>query len=354
MRRAVVLVLVLAFVAVVPAPGGGRSAASDGPVVGVIGDSLLAYDRADLDASLRAVGWTGSRIDAVPSRRIPDSVRAPLSGIKAIRALRAEGFDTPYWVIALGTNDIGLLGSSDPRALVTGLLDELGPGTKVLWVNADQPRYPEATARFDGALASVLDERGGFVFDWAALARANRSWLVSDGIHLTGAGYRQRHRLLAQASRALLDGAMPPSAYQPVAGPTVAPSSVVPGVVRVAAPNGLLRIGMDGRKVAGLQTFLRRQGWYPKKATGSYGFVTRLAVKRMQVVLAAAGFPSARIDGIYDTTTARALSDYLTSLLPAPPSTTTTTVAPTTTDSPAERTTTTDPAAEPSTTSPSP
>jgi hypothetical protein len=343
MRRLVALGVLAMLLCIVLADRTADAAATGPtPVVAVIGDSLLSYDRADLDGSLRAVGWAGTQIDAVPSRRIPASVRAPLSGIKAIRALRATGFDTRYWIIALGTNDIGLLGAADPRPLITSLLDELGPGTTVLWVNADQPRFPQATARFDAALAAVLAERGGYVFDWASLARANPTWLVSDGIHLTGTGFRQRHRLLAQASRALLEGAVPAAAYQPVAGLAAAPSVVAPGAVRVRVPAALLRIGMQGKGVSGLQAFMRRQGWYPHRASGTYGLVTRLAVKRMQVVLAGNGFAPHHIDGIYDASTATALSAYLTSLLPPPAPPPTAALSPTTAEPPSETTTVAD------------
>jgi hypothetical protein len=317
MRRVAVFVCFVLVAVVLP----GRAHAAVAHTVGVIGDSLLSYDNGDLDAQLRAAGWSRSVIDAVPGRRIPSSARSPLSGVKALRELLAEGVDTPYWIIALGTNDIGVLGQGqDARTWITELLDALGPGHQVLWVNADNPRYPEATARFDTTLSQIAAERGIAVLDWTAIVRANPSWLTRDRVHLTSVGYQQRHYLIAQASLALLDnGPIPASAYEPMDGVVAAPAPVR-APAPVSLPAGTLRIGMEGTGVKRLQSFLRSRGYYPHEPQGVFGTVTRLAVKRLQSDLASKGFVPDRVAGLYGPRTRAALAHYLASLQPPAPS----------------------------------
>ena len=73
--------------------------------VAVIGDSLMDNARWYLSSALGQAGYSFV-IDAQPSRRIPESVRVPYSGVIAARQVRSTWGDADCWVIALGSNDL--------------------------------------------------------------------------------------------------------------------------------------------------------------------------------------------------------------------------------------------------------
>ena len=83
----------------------------------VVGDSLTFDSRRGLEVLIRAKGIRSVKVDAVPGRTI-------LQGWKAIDALRASGFDSRAWVVALGSNDF--FNKIDPAKLVGRTLDRLG------------------------------------------------------------------------------------------------------------------------------------------------------------------------------------------------------------------------------------
>ncbi len=162
----------------------------------VIGDSLTDNAGPWLRDGLRDAGFT-RRVDAQPSRRIPASVAAPRSGVRAAWAVRASFGEAECWVVALGSNDL-IFGAADPLtadALISEMLAAVTPGADVWWVNLDYHRDPRTSFDFEGATAAfnrVLDDRAAaddelHVIDWFSLAEANLQWFF-DPVHVDTTG----------------------------------------------------------------------------------------------------------------------------------------------------------------------
>jgi hypothetical protein len=128
------------------------------------------------------------------------------------------------FVIGLGDNDVGFTTDSVPKAmaLINSMVDAIGPGREVLWLNITHPE-PTWQATWNQALALVATQRlNVHVWDWASVAAPHPEWLVGDGVHLTPTGYRQRSLLVADATKVLMQ-ANPVTATLPAAtaaGPT--------------------------------------------------------------------------------------------------------------------------------------
>ncbi len=197
-------------------PGAARA---EDATLGVIGDSLTWACRLIAPAQLAAAGWGRVTIDGHGSRRIPESAPAPYSGVKALRAMREGGFDAAAFVIELGTNDVGYAAKygQDLRTIVLEMLDAIGPGHRVLWVDVVRHDIRRAVARFDDLLDEVAAARSGqlVVYHWSRIAIPNPDWFQDDGIHLTEEGCAQRARLVAQASVALRLTAGAPAPAKP-------------------------------------------------------------------------------------------------------------------------------------------
>ena len=192
-----------------------RALERGGSSVVVLGDSMTMGDRRYLKPALSAAGWLHVKVDGEPCRRIPASANEPYSGVKIVRALRAAGAAPDAFVVALGTNDIGFVVEyhQTPRHLISEMLDAIGPGRRVLWVDVVQPDLPEGAAWFNHTLDEIAEERPGqlLVLRWSRAAAAHSEWFLNDGIHLSEIGHAQRAALVAQASLALRGPAVPPA-----------------------------------------------------------------------------------------------------------------------------------------------
>ena len=173
----------------VPAPSGCRR-------VAVIGDSLSDNSRPWLVSGLSEAGFTAV-VDAQPSRRIPSSVRAPYSGVRAATEVRATFGEADCWVVALGSNDLPY-GGLDRESITMWFNEMLGavtPGAHVWWVNLDYHRDPRwafdfvrSTSVFNTALAErAVEDPDLDLIDWHALAEANVQWFF-DPVHVDRTG----------------------------------------------------------------------------------------------------------------------------------------------------------------------
>ena len=162
----------------------------------VIGDSLTDNAGPWTRSGLRDAGYEAF-VDAQPSRRIPASVRAPYSGVRAALAARATFGEADCWLVALGSNDL-VMGADEAEtasALVHEMLDATTDGATVYWVNVNYHRdprvsfdFPRATAVFNGlvdAIAATNDRV--VVVDWFTYSEANRQWFF-DPVHVDRAG----------------------------------------------------------------------------------------------------------------------------------------------------------------------
>ncbi len=165
-----------------------------------------------------AVGWAQSTIDAHGSRGIRTKVKAdPHTGLTAVDAVRETSGEPDVWVVALGTNDAGIFSNDKHADLIREMLDHIGSGHSVMWVNIYLPDIRKRQVAWNSALAEVAAERPDemFVLDWASVAQ-NQRWMADDLVHCTGKGYQHRATAIAEASRSIVPIA-------PIA-PPVAPS----------------------------------------------------------------------------------------------------------------------------------
>jgi lysophospholipase L1-like esterase len=185
-------------------PPGGPSTLPPGwrgPVV-VLGDSLTWDTAPSLEAAFRAAGWGPVVVDAFPGRQVTDDEPDPFSGLVAAKRLVLERDvrDAP-WVVALGTNDIGPEGGSEAenRAAVEELLDFLGSGTRVLWVDVWRTDLAERSFAYNLMLADLAGTRANLeIIPWAGEAWVRPEWFEEDGIHLTADGMAARDRFLVE------------------------------------------------------------------------------------------------------------------------------------------------------------
>lgn len=182
--------------------GAAAAVASTGTgFVAMIGDSLTVGTQPYQADDLRGVGWELTTINAYVSRGIATKMDSdPFTGLAAVDAIRASDGEPDLWVVALGTNDAGLVGPSGYATLIARMLDRIG-NRPVLWVNIYLPRNSSRQAAWNAALDDASGQRRQLrVFDWASVAAAHPSWLTSDGVHHTGTGYQQRAAAIAGAS----------------------------------------------------------------------------------------------------------------------------------------------------------
>ncbi len=172
----------------------------------MIGDSLTDDCIADHERALAAAGWPRSTIDARGGRGVARNVtRSRHTGLRVVDAMRRSSGDTRHWVVALGTNDVRVVAPERYATTIARMLERIGPGHRVLWVNIHLPHDEQRQLAWNTALATAALERPDqlLVFDWATAAAAHPEWLAPDGIHHTAAGHAARSAAVAQASLAL-------------------------------------------------------------------------------------------------------------------------------------------------------
>jgi lysophospholipase L1-like esterase len=172
--------------------------------VSVIGDSLTIGTMPYQSAAFSNAGWGHSAIDAYNSRGVRTKLKKDhYTGVTSVDAIRATSGDSDLWVIALGSNDAGIYAKAKHAEVIGMMMDKIGSGHTVMWVNVYLPKAAPRQEHWNSALATVAKERGDemFVFDWASLAEKNPHWLADDQVHYTNKGYLQRASAIAQATR---------------------------------------------------------------------------------------------------------------------------------------------------------
>ena len=172
--------------------------------VSVIGDSLTIGTMPYQGEAFAEAGWRHTEIDAYNSRGIRTKLKKDQhTGLTSVDAIRATSGDSDLWVVALGTNDAGIYAKAKHAEVIGLMMDKIGSGHTVMWVNVYLPKAVSRQENWNSALATVAAERGTqmFVFDWASLAEKNPQWLANDQIHCNNKGYVQRASAIAQATR---------------------------------------------------------------------------------------------------------------------------------------------------------
>jgi GDSL-like lipase/acylhydrolase family protein len=167
------------------APRGGLGS------IALIGDSLSAQSTVQQIASLKEAGWGPVVVNALSGRRIPsDSPDPPSSGIAALHTVRAAGNHPTTWIVELGTNDVIKNGADavELRRVIELMLDAIGPGHRIVWVNVHTGYNPKGAVRFNAVLRAVAAGRRDLtIADWAGHAK-DGNFLLADDTHLTVAG----------------------------------------------------------------------------------------------------------------------------------------------------------------------
>lgn len=204
-----------------PFGGWGRAeAAGAAGTITVIGDSLTV-GTSGLANALETAGWIDARVDARVGRHL-SSGSTEMSGVLTIRAMRAAGWDTPDWVVALGTNDTGSFGStSSTQSQIDKIVAEIGTGHRIAFVELAMPTATAPADRFNAVIRTMAaaDPSRFAVVSWHDLALGNMSWFASDRIHLNATGYRAR-------TTAVVEGVTrwrtnPPTTTPPSSTPTI-------------------------------------------------------------------------------------------------------------------------------------
>ena len=177
--------------------------------LGVIGDSLIVGATVPLLADFRAAGLVDFAVTAERGRWIAPPVVK--NGVKALAALRKQGYGANCFVVALGTNEMYFI--ADPvklRARIEMMLAVLGD-VPTLWVNVHHGGFPARAVTFNAVLVDVAATHPNVqIADWAPLIAAHPEWLGPDHVHLKNPGYKARAAwLTGQIVEKLYAGGVP-------------------------------------------------------------------------------------------------------------------------------------------------
>ena len=179
--------------------------------IAMVGDSITEGSSTALREAFIDLGIDDDDIviNSETSRRIENGNGQngnTLSGARALQALLDDGVDPSAWVIALGTNDVGLFGTpQECAALIEEITTLLPPPVPLVWVNVYRSSDVRETRVFNEVLEGVLADRGGaIVADWYSIASdPDRDVLRSDNLHPNDEGRLVFADLVVQALQRL-------------------------------------------------------------------------------------------------------------------------------------------------------
>jgi hypothetical protein len=187
------------YVKTAPGPRGAVTVIGDSVMLG----SVLETDGYGPSVSQMLVdrGWGPVRAVAGVGLQTGLHVSNPGANMaKWVLDRRAEGWDSPVYMVGLGSNDVGNCNNSQSCAErdILYLLDTIGPDRIIWWSLITGPTQAAAEA-WNGALRAVAADHPNLVlWDWPAALAASDIVLSSDHVHLpTGAQYRKKSALMA-------------------------------------------------------------------------------------------------------------------------------------------------------------
>ncbi|HSB86250.1 MAG TPA: GDSL-type esterase/lipase family protein, partial [Ilumatobacteraceae bacterium] len=173
--------------------------------ISMVGDSLTVGTMRYQTQDFAAAGWSQSAIDAYVSRGVRTKVRADThTGITAVDAIRKDNGDTEAWIVGLGTNDAVIYSKSKHAAVIAEMMDHIGRGHRVMWINIYLPDKRHVQDSWNAALEEMARNRDDMsVLDWAGIIAGNKRWMAKDGLHCSPTGYQQRSLVVGEASKVL-------------------------------------------------------------------------------------------------------------------------------------------------------
>lgn len=122
--------------------------------------------------------------------------RTTAEGIEELEAGRPPL--SPYVVVSLGTNDV--LDAAAYRADVARVLELIGPDRCVIWATIWRNSKPNDA--FNDVLRAAAETNHRLrLVEWASMVQEHPDWLAPDYLHGNEAGYRERARAVAAATR---------------------------------------------------------------------------------------------------------------------------------------------------------
>jgi lysophospholipase L1-like esterase len=157
-----------------------------------VGDSISVASQTLLLEMLTASGFVDPIINAQVGRRIEVSggLLKTIAGSEIVDFLAASPVPPDVWVIALGTNDLGLYTDATAyQVVIDAMLARIPSTAQLVWVDTyASGRLPEADI-FNLALRSRIAARGNAVVaDWHQRCVDTNGQILTDGIHPTDYG----------------------------------------------------------------------------------------------------------------------------------------------------------------------
>jgi hypothetical protein len=142
-----------------------------------IGDSVLMGVDPWTASDLADAGWGPFHYWAGTGTRVPAD--NPLGASTVLRQWRAAGFDPPVWIIGVGADDVGFVGSSvaASTADIELMLSEVGPGRDVVMATIHENKV--AGEPEPGLRTVVAADPSFHVVEWQAEADQHPSGAVT-------------------------------------------------------------------------------------------------------------------------------------------------------------------------------
>ncbi|MDN4479284.1 acyltransferase family protein [Demequina sp. SYSU T00039] len=176
----------------------------DSTSVGLTSDQVLPVEE-QIVAQYERVGIEDVRTDISGARSIVERVNGQPNAREAVAAQIDAGYEG-CWVIAQGTNEVAnqYVGGVHPLdERIDTIMSTIGTEEPVLWLTVTTLRtqgpYRDAEMKkWNAAVADACDRWPNIrVYDWRS--EVKDAWFLSDGIHFTTAGYRERGARIADA-----------------------------------------------------------------------------------------------------------------------------------------------------------
>jgi peptidoglycan/LPS O-acetylase OafA/YrhL len=188
----------------------------DSTSLGLVEPSYLPNRGDRIIAQYHDVGVGNVTTDVLGARSIVETFEGQPNADTATQQRISAGYDG-CWVFAMGTNDtanqyVGGVVPLDER--IDRLMDDVH-GQPVMWLTlktelSSGPWQDAQMQKWNDALLAACSRYPNLrIYDWRS--QVKDSWFISDGIHFTSDGYRQRGKRIANALATAFPQDGPPS-----------------------------------------------------------------------------------------------------------------------------------------------
>ena len=187
----------------------------DSTSIGLNNANYLPARKDRLPAQLRSVGVTSPQMDISGARSIVERYRGQPNAQDAVNSRMDTGY-AGCWTIAMGTNEAAnqAVGGVHPVQERIDLLMKSIGDHPVLWLTVKTrlrsgPYADGGMQKFSDAAIAACDRYPNLrVYDWRT--EVKDGWFISDGIHFSTSGYRERaHRIALALASAFPAGGTP-------------------------------------------------------------------------------------------------------------------------------------------------